>query len=126
VQWMKAKVLAPYAEEAEARANAQLKRMVEQTVEYMHGHYMQDISLEACADLAGTTPYSLSKIFKQTTGVNFIDYLTNLRITKAKTLLRESDKKINDIAEAVGYQQSYFNRIFKKQVGVTPGKFRDL
>jgi AraC-like DNA-binding protein len=126
VQWMKAKVLAPYAEEAEARANAQLKRMVEQTVEYMHGHYMQDISLEACADLAGTTPYSLSKLFKQTTGVNFIDYLTNLRITKAKTLLRESDKKINDIAEAVGYQQSYFNRIFKKQVGVTPGKFRDL
>ncbi|MCI3923983.1 AraC family transcriptional regulator [Paenibacillus sp. TRM 82003] len=125
VLWIKTHLLEPYAQESEARSNAQLKRMVEQTIDYMNHHYMEDISLELCADLAGTTAYTLSKLFKQTTGVNFIDYLTELRIAKAKTLLRESDKKINDIAEAVGYQQSYFNRIFKKQVGVTPGQYRE-
>lgn len=126
VRWIETHVIASYARAAEARAKAQQKRMVERTIEYMHAHYMRDISLEACADLAGTTPYTLSKLFKQTTGVNFIDYLTDIRIGKAKALLRESDKKITDIAEEVGYQPGYFNRIFKKHVGVPPGKFREM
>ncbi|HZG87782.1 AraC family transcriptional regulator [Paenibacillus sp.] len=126
LEWMKRHMIEPFVKELEARADAEMKRMVDQTVAYIDENYWKDISLEQCADLAGTTPYTLSKWFKQTTGVNFIDYLTNVRIERAKTLLRESDKKINDIAEAVGYQQSYFNRIFKKQVGVTPGQYRDM
>lgn len=128
LRWMKAKVIAPLIEEREARMKVEMKRMaelVESTVDYMHAHYTSDISLEQCADLAGTTPYTLSKYFKQITGVNFIDYLTELRIEKAKALLAETDLRINDIAVRVGYQQRYFNRIFKKQVGMTPGQFRE-
>ncbi|WP_199620735.1 helix-turn-helix domain-containing protein [Paenibacillus alkalitolerans] len=124
LQWMKDKVIAPFIEEREARANTQLKRIAEQIIEYLNENYMRDISLDQCADLTGTNPYTLSKLFKQTTGINFIDYVTELRINKAKELLRETDLKINDIAFEVGYQQRYFNRIFKKQVGVTPGQFR--
>lgn len=123
--WMKKKVIQPFIDERDARANIELKRLVESTIEHIHAHYTTDISLELCADLAGTNSYTLSKYFKQFMGINFIDYVTDLRIEKAKTLLRETDLKINDIASEVGYQQRYFNRIFKKQVGLTPGQFRE-
>jgi AraC-like DNA-binding protein len=120
LRWMTKKVIVPFIEEREARANTELKRLVESTIDHMHAHYTSDISLDQCADLVGTNSYSLSKYFKQCTGINFIDYLTELRIEKAKSLLRETDLKINDIAAEVGYQQRYFNRIFKKQVGYHP------
>ncbi|GBG10409.1 AraC family transcriptional regulator [Paenibacillus agaridevorans] len=123
--WMKRKVILPFIDERDARANIELKRLVESTIDYIHAHYASDLSLEQCADLAGTNSYTLSKYFKQFMGINFIDYVTELRIDKAKTLLRETDLKINDIAGEVGYQQRYFNRIFKKQVGLTPGQFRE-
>ncbi|WKL03578.1 helix-turn-helix transcriptional regulator [Paenibacillus amylolyticus] len=71
------------------------------------------------------TPYALSKAFKQVSGINFIDYLTRVRMDAAKQLLRETTMKINDVAAAVGYQHSYFNRIFKKQEGVTPSQYHD-
>jgi YesN/AraC family two-component response regulator len=58
--------------------------------------------------------------------VNFIDYVTNVRIESAKKQLQDPDKKINEVAANVGYQQRYFNRIFKKQVGVTPGQYREM
>ncbi|MHA7965145.1 helix-turn-helix domain-containing protein [Paenibacillus sp. CAU 1782] len=123
--WMKKKVIEPFIDERDARANLELKRLVESTIDYIHAHYTSDISLELCADLSGTNSYTLSKYFKQFMGINFIDYVTELRIEKAKTLLRETDLKINNIANEVGYQQRYFNRIFKKQVGITPGQFRE-
>lgn len=125
LHWMKDKVISPFIEERQARANTELKRLVEQTIEYIHANYTKDISLDIIADKLGTSPYTLSKLFKQMTGINYIDYVTELRIEKAKKLLMETDLKINDIALEVGYQQRYFNRIFKKQVGLTPGQFRE-
>jgi YesN/AraC family two-component response regulator len=71
-------------------------------------------------------PTILSKVFKDITGWNFIDYLTNIRIEKAKDLLMETDMKINCIAEKIGYKHSYFNRLFKKHEGVTPSHFREM
>jgi AraC-like DNA-binding protein len=126
LKWMKEKVIQPYIEERAARADRQLKEIVEQTVEYIHANYMRDISLDECADRAGTSSYTLSRLFKQITGVNFIDYVTNVRIESAKKQLQDPDKKINEVAANVGYQQRYFNRIFKKQVGVTPGQYREM
>ena len=85
---------------------------------------MEEISLDSCAERIGTSSYTLSKSFNKILGINFIDYLTDLRIQKAKELLEGTDMKIGDIAERVGYRHSYFNRIFKKQTGVTPSQFR--
>jgi AraC-like DNA-binding protein len=56
----------------------------------------------------------------------FIEYVTDLRMKQAKTLLTTSDWKINDIAIEVGYQPTYFNRLFKKQTGETAGEYRSL
>ena len=124
-QWMMSKVLAPYVQEIEMRSQEPLKQVVERTMLYMDEHYSNEISLESCADAEQMTPYALSKAFKQVSGMNFIDYLTKVRMEAAKQLLRETTMKINDIAAAVGYQHSYFNRIFKKQEGVTPSQYRD-
>lgn len=124
--WMQERVIRPYMKERESRASRQLKEMVDQTVDYIHQNYMNDISLDKCAELVGTNSYTLSRLFKQTTGVNFIDYVTNIRIEKAKELLLQPNKRIHEIAAEVGYQQRYFNRIFKKHVGVTPGQYREI
>lgn len=93
---------------------------------YINEHYMDNISLDGCADYTGISPFLLSKSFKRVTGKNFIDYLTELRLDKAKELLRDTSLRINDVAEQVGYQHSYFNRIFKKQEGITPSRYREL
>jgi len=124
--WFINDVISPYIQRLEGRMNIELKRIIEQVVTKINENYMHDISLESCADEVGTNPYSLSKAFKQIVGINFIDYLTQQRIGKAKELLINSDMKINDIAESVGYRHSYFNRIFKKQIGIPPSQFRKL
>ncbi|MEK4364231.1 AraC family transcriptional regulator [Paenibacillus sp. FSL M8-0212] len=124
-QWMMNEVFIPYIQEVEVRTQEPLKLVVERTMLYIDTHYRSDISLENCADEEQMTPYALSKAFKQVSGINFIDYLTRVRMDAAKQLLRETTMKINDVAAAVGYQHSYFNRIFKKQEGVTPSQYRD-
>lgn len=58
-------------------------------------------------------------------GMNFIDYVTQYRMNKARELLRNTDMKINEIAESVGYQPAYFIRLFKKAEGLTPGQYRE-
>lgn len=126
LEWFREKVASPFLKELMERSDAQVKRMIEQAMIYLQQNYMKDISLDSCADHSGTNPFFLSKSFKQVTGKNFIDYLTELRMEKAKELLRESEMKINDVAEQVGYQHSYFNRIFKKLEGMTPTRYREL
>lgn len=124
--WFKEKVVAPYLKELCQRSNAEVKMMIEQAMIYLQQNYMKDVSLDSCADEIGTNSFFLSKSFKQVTGNNFIDYLTSLRMDKAKELLRESKLRISEVAEQVGYQHSYFNRIFKKLEGMTPTHYREL
>ncbi|PZE22011.1 AraC family transcriptional regulator [Paenibacillus xerothermodurans] len=125
--WFRQKVIGPYVRELISRQDHHLKQMVEKTIILLNENYTSvDLSLEACADQFGTSAYTLSRAFKQITGVNFIDYLTNLRIEKAKELLRETAMKISDVASKVSYQHTYFNRIFKKYEGVTPSQYREM
>ncbi|CAM3686815.1 helix-turn-helix domain-containing protein [Marinicrinis lubricantis] len=126
LEWMKGSVAGPFFDEMEERSHDRLREIVDKAVTYMHDNYMRDISLDECAEHAGTNHYSLSKAFKQYVGKNFIDYLTELRMDKAKELIRDTGLKIYDIAERVGYQHSYFNRIFKKLEGMTPRQYREL
>jgi len=71
------------------------------------------------------SPPYLSRIFKQETGTPFNTYLNEVRVHKAKELLRHEEMKLIDIAEAVGFEdQSYFTKVFKKIVGLTPLHYR--
>ncbi|WP_248928599.1 helix-turn-helix domain-containing protein [Paenibacillus hamazuiensis] len=126
LNWFNHKVIQPFMQELEARADVQIKKAVETALIYLQNNYMNEISLDSCADHVGMNPVVLSRSIKQVTGKNFIDYLTELRMDKAKELLRETDLKMGDVAVSVGYQHSYFNRIFKKQEGITPSEYREM
>lgn len=125
VQWFELSVIRPFMAEWSKKKDRHMRQLVEKTIILLNEQFMNDISLEYCADAIKISPYVLSKAFKNVTGLNFIDYLTNIRLERAKQMLRDSDWKISDIAEKVGYQNSYFNRLFKKHVGLTPGQYRE-
>jgi YesN/AraC family two-component response regulator len=82
------------------------------------------LSLEAFADEHNVNGYTLSRVFRNETGENFIDYLTQVRLEASKRLLAETAMSIQEIAEAVGYRQTYYYRIFKKNLGMTPSQYR--
>lgn len=103
-----------------------MKETVEKVVLLLEEDYPKDISLEMYADRFDVGMSKLSASFKEVTGVNFIDYLTRLRLEKSKELLLHSKEKVNDIAFLVGYQPSYYYRVFKKHEGVTPTRYREL
>ncbi|NHN32070.1 AraC family transcriptional regulator [Paenibacillus agricola] len=122
------RVIHPYIQKMKQDSEKQdlrLKRAIERIVETIHDKYDSDLSLDLFADEHNLTSLTLSKAFKKTMGINFIIYLTDVRIRKSKELLLETDYKINDIAEMVGYQPTYFNRIFKKNEGITPSQYRE-
>ena len=94
--------------------------MIQKVAEYIQSDFRNEqISLEYVADRFEVDPIFLSKEFKRAKQVNFIDYLTNVRIVEAKRQLLETDHQINEIAENLGYNPSYFNRLFKKCTGMT-------
>ncbi|GIP35017.1 helix-turn-helix domain-containing protein [Paenibacillus sp. J2TS4] len=103
-----------------------MKETVDKVIAWMAEEYAQDISLESYSDRFGISIYKLSSGFKEVTGVNFIDYLTRLRLDKSKELLLTTNDKVNDIAYRVGYQPSYYYRVFKKHEGLTPTKYREM
>lgn len=94
--------------------------------------YMQDnlqnkgLSIKMMADEVYITPTYLSSLFKKTKGVTIGQYLTELRIKRAKELLADPQWKLYQISEMVGYEDAnYFGKIFKKKVGMLPSEYRD-
>lgn len=122
--WFHTRIIRPYIASLNKSYNAAMKRLVEEMLERIGHDYMSDLSLDIVAAEAGVSASQLSKAFKQMTGSNYVDYLTSIKMNKCKELLLSTDMKINEIAEAVGYQPSYFNRMFKKLEGMTPGQYR--
>ncbi|BBF44479.1 DNA-binding response regulator, AraC family [Lachnospiraceae bacterium KM106-2] len=90
-------------------------------IEYAQKHYSQELSLNDIAAYVNLSPQHFSKIFKEEMNTNYVEWMTNLRVSKAKELLNRSDKTIKEICYLVGYQDpNYFSRIFKKYVGISP------
>lgn len=93
---------------------------------YIEENYKKDISLDDVSRTLDISPYYFSKLFKEETGENFIEYLTGIRIEKAKKLLHNKELNIKNICIETGYSDpNYFSRIFKKQVGLTPTEYRE-
>ncbi len=90
------------------------------------GYMSQDISLEALSREANVSSYYLSRLFREETGETFMEYLTNLRLCKAKKLLESTEQSVKELCQAVGYADpNYFSRIFKKNTGLTPTEYRE-
>ncbi len=100
---------------------------LEKIKEYIDAHYHEDIYLESLAETFGTSPKYMSRILKQALGVPFKQYLTALRIAKAKDMLTHTNEKIDVIALKCGFNNSNsFIRTFKQMTASTPGQFRSL
>lgn len=98
--------------------------IVQVTKEYLENHYAEDISLEDVAEQVNISPQYFSKLIKKTTGFNFIDWLSMLRVKKAKELLTNSNLTVKEVCFMVGYKDpNYFSRIFKKRIGITPSDY---
>ncbi|NCA74672.1 MAG: response regulator [Gammaproteobacteria bacterium] len=100
--------------------------MMAKVKKYLEHSYMNyDLSLDSVSSLLNINASYLSCIFKRCTGVNFLDYITNLRISAAKDYLCDPFKSASEIASMVGYDSSsYFTRAFKKNTGLTPTEYR--
>jgi len=95
--------------------------------EYMKENYHDsNLNMSSLADHLGVSPVTLSVEFKNKMGMSPSDYLTLIRIERAKELLKETDLRVKEISGAVGYEDDHvFMRRFKKYVGKTPAQFRD-
>lgn len=94
---------------------------------FLAQNYMKDISLEDMAKQVELSPAYFSKLFKSVEGKNYIDYLTELRLEKAKDLLKTTNQPIKTIALEVGYpNEKYFHKLFKKVVGIKASEYRKL
>lgn len=100
--------------------------ITEKAKEYIKLHFHKDLSLDDVSREVNVSPYYFSKLFKEETGENFIEYLTAIRMEKAKELLSQTGKSMKEICSEVGYTDpNYFSRSFKKNVGVTPTEFKE-
>jgi two-component system response regulator YesN len=95
-------------------------------MDYVEKHYAEPITLYDVSESIYISTYYASRIFKQETGKNFVDYLNEVRIEKAKEFLCDVQYKIYEVADLIGVQDAhYFSKIFKKHTGLTPSEYRD-
>jgi AraC-like DNA-binding protein len=101
------------------------RKRIEATAAYMERHLNEPVTRETLAALAGMNPEHYSRLFRKYKGTSPVDYITELRMTRAKALIRQSDLSILAVARQVGYADPYyFSRRFKQAVGVSPSSYR--
>lgn len=99
---------------------------VNHILQYIKDNIDADLSLYALSEMVYLNPSYLSRRFKEITGKNITEIVTEIRMMKACRLLAETNHKVNRIASMVGYESAaYFSRLFKQQIGVTPQKYRE-
>lgn len=100
-------------------------KTIRAALDYIDQHFNENISLQDVADNINISKNYLCDIFKKELGVTFINYVTNLRIEKAKEYLTNTDMKMYEVSYAVGYNDyAYFSQIFKKHTGTTLSAYR--
>ena len=94
--------------------------------DYIDRNYKKDISAKDVAGILGYSDVYFSKVFKQLFDDNFINYLTKIRIDRAKVLLKDVSFNIKEVGKSVGYADSnYFTKVFKRSVGMSPSEYRN-
>ena len=93
--------------------------------DYIDRNYKKDISAKDVAGMLGYSDVYFSKVFKQLFDDNFINYLTKIRIDRAKVLLKDVSFNIKEVGKSVGYADSnYFTKVFKRSIGISPSEYR--
>ena len=107
------------------RSRSLLHPYVQKALQCIQEEYAGEISLKTIAGRFGVSPAYLGHLFHEQTGAYFNDHLTSIRLDAARRLIVETALKVNEIAERTGFgTQTYFNRIFRREHGVSPGEYR--
>ena len=99
--------------------------MVLKVVDYLNNHYAEKQTLEELAEYFFVSKATLIYNFKKYTNCSLIDFLLNVRLTKAKEMLLNTKKSVNEIAECCGFSSAnYFGLVFKKKENLSPANYR--
>ena len=99
---------------------------MQKAVDYINENYAKDLNMAVVSNYISMNYSLFSFTFKQYTGTNFVNYLKNIRVGEAKKLLTETDMKVNEISQAVGYDhEKHFMKTFKTLTGLTPTQYRN-
>lgn len=99
--------------------------VVQEAKEYIKKNFNKEISLNDISEQFFINPYYFSQLFKKKTGETYQGYVTELRVSRAKRLLEETDLKIYEVCSMVGYTDTnHFNKVFERIVGVKPGEYK--
>lgn len=110
----------------ENRRQAYIKP-IREAKQYIQQNYMKPITLKEVSSFVGFNDSYFSSLFKKECGINFLEYLSEIRMNKAKELLKETNLSVACICEAVGYNDlKHFIKLFKKYSGLKPNEFRKL
>ena len=117
--------IALFQRQTEEQPPAQEERPIQSITRYMQEHLAGEVSLSVLAEEFHLNPQYISQLFKSEIGVNFLAYLTNIRMEKAKSLLLTTPLSIAEVSEQSGYgDYRVFTKAFKKSGGVTPSLYR--
>ncbi|MFC0472286.1 response regulator [Halalkalibacter kiskunsagensis] len=101
------------------------EKLIIDVKKYVNENFNKDITLDEVAELYYISPAYLSNIFSKKFGVTMFEFIIDKRIRTAKKLLQTTNYKVSEISKQVGYSnQRYFNQVFKKHVGTSPGRYR--
>ena len=99
--------------------------IIKKACEYIDKNLSQDISLDQVASHVNVSTFYLSKLFKEEKDITFLNFLTDKRLDKSRTLLKQSNLSIKEITSECGWNdQNYFSRLFKNKYGLTPSEYR--
>ncbi len=102
-----------------------VRKLIQAAKAYLDVHFDQHLTLEQVADYVYVSPSYLSTLFKKETGVNFSEYLTDIRMQNARRLLDESAYSVSQIAKMVGYRDvKHFSSLFVKHYQISPAQYR--
>lgn len=100
--------------------------IIHQIEKYVQEHFSEDLNLKAIASIFYMNPVYLGRLFKNTLGINFIDYINKVRIAEVKKMLLSEEYKIFEIIEHAGYNnQEYFYKVFRKYEGVSFAEYKE-
>ena len=126
VCWALTDILRKFTKVTFEFSNVRHVDLISKAVAYIKTNYMRKLTLNEVAEYVFLSPSYFSKIFKEEMNYYFNDYLSYVRVEKSKALLLTERISLADIAANIGfYDQSYFNKVFKKITGITPKKFKE-
>jgi AraC-like DNA-binding protein/ligand-binding sensor protein len=107
------------------RSNAE-PPVITKARQYIHEHQGESLSLGQVAKAVNTSTFYFCKLFKKVTGVNFTEYVSRVRVERARELLLNPNLRVSEIAYEVGFQSlTHFNRVFRKLLGQSPTEYRE-